>query len=260
MLHGASGFVSPSVLSYDSTNWKAWRAAYLNAGFAVMDINGYGISTSSNEASTHWGNPRALETIDKAFEELKLKYNVCDKLMLHGSSMGGSTAWSYAFTHPNKVACLGLFAPAAISWIMLIDRNAANNYLWSAKAFGYATVQDAINDNYQRIVGYDPILRIMKFKNGLQRQDNNLAGFDVLNYATEENLTIVGQSLPFPVRIWQGTNDEYNLLTLNQIIAGAYRNGGNIITLRLCQGALHNMCVGANQYVVNESINYFKNA
>lgn len=257
MLHGSVGYVTPSCLGYDSSQWIAWRNAYLNAGFAVMDINGWGISTSSDAKSAHWGCPLAIETIDKAFDELKEKYNVCAKLMIHGTSMGGAAAWTYAFTHPNKINALALMSPATVSYFMFKDRSPAGTYEKAIASWQYASVQAAIDDNFQRVVGYDPYLRMTKFISGIQTQETDLVNLDVLDYGSTPNLNVVGQALPFPVRIWHGSADAVVPFALSTILVNAFRNGGNNVTLRTCPNEPHNICTGTLQYMVDESIDFF---
>ena len=257
MLHGSIGYVTPSVLGYSANNWETWRNAYLEAGFAVLDINGWGISTSSDNKSHHWGCPLALETLDKAFSELRELYNINEKLLIHGTSMGGSAAWSYALTHPNKVAAVGLFAPATLSWIAFVNRGISGEHAKVVASWQYPNEQAAIDDNYQRMVGYDPYLKLLKFQNGIIKLDTQLVGLDVLSYATEQGMTLVGKTLGFPVRIWHGTADDTVPIVLNETLVQAFRNGGGDVTLRKCTGAGHDMCTGANEYVINESVDYF---
>ena len=259
MLHGASGFVSQTVMGYTTQKWIDWRNLYLSHGFAVLDINGWGISTSSDNKSRHWACPPAIETIDKAFETLREKYNVADKMMLHGTSMGGATSWAYALTHPNKVAAVGLFSPATLSWIMLLYRGLENNYELSALNWQYESVAAAVADDYQRIVSYDPIIRAIRYKDGLYSPPAQLAGLDVLQYGQSGNqYTLVGQPLQFPVRIWHGDADPTVPISLSQIVTEAFRNGGQNVSIRVCPNETHAICTGNTQYVCDEAIDYFE--
>ena len=259
MLHGASGFVSQSVMGYAVQKWLDWRNLYLSHGFAVLEINGWGISTESDNKSRHWACPPALETIDKAFDTLREQYNVADKLMLHGTSMGGATSWAYALTRPNKVAAVGLFSPATLSWIMLKDRSLENDYELAAANWQYADAAAAVADDFQRIIGYDPIIRAMRFKDGAYSPPEQLAGLDVLQYGqTGNQYVLVGQPLQYPVRIWHGDADPTVPVVLSQIIADAYRRGGQNVSIRVCPGETHAICTGGTQYVCNEAVDFFE--
>ncbi len=259
MLHGASGYVAPGVTGYSVQKWKDWQNLYLSHGFAVLETNGWGISTSSDNKSRHWACPPALETIDKAFETIKSQYNIADKLMLHGTSMGGATAWAYALSHPNKVSAIGLFSPATLSWIMLKDRNLENDYELSALNWQYESVAEAISDDFQRIVGYDPIIAAMRYKDGLYTPISQLANHDVLQYGEAGNeYILVGHALPFPVRIWHGTSDPTVPYKLSEIVVNAYRRGGQNVSMRYCPGETHAICTGGTQYVCEEAVDFFE--
>lgn len=259
MLHGASGFVSQSVMGYTVQKWIDWRNLYLSHGFAVLEINGWGISTESDNKSRHWACPPVLETIDKAFDTLREQYNVADKLMLHGTSMGGATSWAYALTRPNKVAAVGLFSPATLSWIMLKNRNLENDYELAAVNWQYADAAAAVADDFQRIVGYDPIIRAMRFKDGAYTPPEQFAGLDVLQYGQAGNqYVLVGQPLQFPVRIWHGDADPTVPISLSQIVTEAYRNGGQNVSIRVCPNETHAICTGGTQYVCDEAVDFFE--
>ena len=255
MLHGANGYVTPTVMGYDVEKWINWRNRYLSEGFAVLEINGWGISEESDAKSTHWGCPAAQETLDKAFESLKANYNVCDKIMLHGTSMGGAASWAYALTHPNKVLAIGLFSPAALSWLFKYE----NGLVTFLTSWQYADINEAIAEDYQRIVGHDPILASSRYKDGLLTPIETLYMHDVVaTYGDSDEYVLVGQSLDFPVRIWHGTADPTVPIALSQAIVAAYRRGGQMVTLRSCPGLDHAICTGGTQYVIDEAIEYFK--
>ena len=260
MLHGAGAYVTPSIMGYTGT-WVDWRNAYLNAGFAVMDINGWGISSGSDKYSRHWGCPLAIETIDKAFEELQNNYNIADKLLIHGYSMGGSAAWAYAFTYPSKVKAIALFAPGLSSWI-IGGGASTNSFAGIAESWQYESSQAAADDDFSRIVGYDPIYRCIRLHNGITygviTPFENIVGENILQYGDEESdYILIGQSIPCPVRIWHGTSDATVPVILSKIVTDAYRRGGQNVTLRLCQDATHDLS-GTASYLFGESIDFFK--
>ena len=256
MLHGAGGYVTPTVMGYSGNDWKGWRNAYLSAGFAVMEINGWGVSSTSDEKSTHWGCPAALETLDKAFETMRERYNVSDKMLIHGTSMGGATAWAYGLNYPGKVLAMGLFSPATIARFMLSTTGAGHTT--SLTSWQYANLAEAVEEDFQRIVGFDPIIRALRFKDGLISPISQLAGHDITQYENSDEYMLVGQALSFPVRIWHGTSDATVEFALSQTIADAYQRGGQNVTLRSCPSKGHELCTGNVQYVIDEAVEYFK--
>lgn len=263
MLHGANGGITTTWMGYQSnTNWVNWRNQYLANGFIVLDINGRGLGT--DDESHHWGCPIALETLHKAFVYLKENYNVNDKMLIQGSSMGGATAWNYAFTYPTDVKAMALAAPATISWIMLTGRTGiADERTLACNSWMYADVAAAESDNFQKIIGYDPILRCDKYDgNNILQIVDNLVNYDVLSYGGDsDGYKLVGKALPCPVRIWHSPQDITVPVELSKIITKAYRNGGQNVTLRLCpvsSGNGHSICTGSHQYVINEIIQFMQ--
>ena len=139
---------------------------------------------------------------------------------------------------------------------MLLNRNISDYYLTAIEDWQYADAAAAIADDYRRIVGYDPIIRALRYKDGAYMPPAQLAGLDVLQYSSSE-YTLVGQALPFPVRIWHGTDDVNVPISLSSIIAEAYRRGGQLVTLRTCPGETPAICTGGTQYVCDEALDFF---
>ena len=251
MLHGSQGIVTPTIMGYDSANWVKWRNKYLIAGYAVMDINGYGISESSDAKSQHYGCPAAIETIDKAFDYLKAHYNVADKLLIHGSSMGGCVAQTYAKTHPEKVLAIAAFAPNNPL------RTSMKGYENVAIAWGYESIAQMVADHYDNMVGYVPFAKCYKLTDG-QLIPVDWSG-DISEWPSDydESWTVI-EKFPVPIRIWNGSADTTIEWTLNRNIVDAYRRGGSIATLRVVDGANHNLVTGSVEYVMDEAIEFFK--
>lgn len=264
MLHGASAIVNETVMGYPSGNsktwWNAWRNKYLQAGFAVMDINGLGESTEDDDNSKHYGCPTAIETLDKAFEYLKQHYNVEDKLLIHGTSMGGALAQSYTKTYPEKVLAVGLFAPVCLMLSASVRATARIANLW-----GYTDYTESRADKYAKLIGFAPFAKCLAWK------DNSLVEMtweNIMNWTeagevndnTKEDLSdyMPIEKFPVPVRCWHGTTDTNVHISSSKFVIEAYRRAGSQATLRICDGKDHNICVGNTPYVVNEAIEFFK--
>lgn len=264
MLHGHSGLVNENVMGYyNNANWKTWIYRYLSAGYAVVDINGYGVTsgTSANQYSKHWGCPKSVETLDKAFEYLKTHYNVADKMMLHGSSMGGTIAQNYAMAYPNKVVAVGLFAPATsmmfgIASQAVVDGIAVKEEI--VNLWGYADTAEAKADDYHNFAGTTPFAKCLAWKDG------TLVEVSWAEIASQSNIpsSILDydyiEHFPVPLRVWQGTSDESVPVEYTQKVVDGYRRGGSVASIRLVQGKPHNLCVGSVAFVVDEAIDWYK--
>ena len=252
MLHGSDGYVSEGCLGYTTDRWVAQRNAYLSAGFAVMDINGYGVSTEPDVKSEHWGCPLAVETLDKAFEFLKQNYNVCDKLFLHGQSMGGILAISYTKCFPGKVGAVGLFAPNLFAYSMrFISGDGSKETAW-----GYADHAEAEADNYSHLTGYVALTECMV----VDDDTDAVKKFDWTDYDAETKSQIMSKKLidffPVAVRVWQGSSDTSVPLSNSQLLVASWRRGNSPASLRICNGATHQLV--SNSYVRNEAVSWFK--
>ncbi len=250
MLHGSDGYVADGHFGYDSSEWNAMKNAYLSAGFAVMDINGYGASTQADLKSKHWGCPLAVETLDKAFEFLKKNYNVCDKILLHGKSMGAALAISYTKCFSGKVAGVGLLAPT-----FLLFSARFNDFAGMYEAWGYADKTDAESDNFNNFTGYSLFSECFVYG-----QNGGVFRFDWADYDDSTKAAILTseliEHLPATVRVWQGTADTTVPKEYSQLLVSSLRRGNTPATLRLCSGATHN--IESNSYVRNEVVDFFK--
>lgn len=251
MLHGSNGYVADGVLGYASGGWITMRNAYLAAGFAVMDINGYGVSTEPDEKSKHWGCPLAIETLDKAFEFIKQNYNVCDKLILHGTSMGGILAETYAKCFPGKVACVGLFAPNFFAYSIRFVDDATKYPAW-----GYTDKAEAEADEFNQLTGYVPLAecQVADGDTGIISQ------FEWSDYDFDHRADVLTKRLidrfPVQVRIWQGSADSSVPSTHSTLLFNSFMRGNSPVSIRVCLNAGHDLASVA--YVRNEAVSWFK--
>lgn len=107
--HGTSGWVGNGAVQsqFDRCNYL------VDNGIACYDINGwqgcYGEELPPNNRSNgqNMGNPSACACAHKAFEYIKKVYNVEEKCLVFGNSMGGLLALNYANNYRGDV--LGCF-------------------------------------------------------------------------------------------------------------------------------------------------------
>lgn len=107
--HGTSGWVGTGAVQsqFDRCNFL------VNNGIACFDVNGwqgcYGgeLPPSNRSNGQNMGNPSGCACAHKAFEYIKKVYNVENKCLVFGNSMGGLLALNYANNYRNDV--LGCF-------------------------------------------------------------------------------------------------------------------------------------------------------
>lgn len=260
MLHGSEGVVNRNKMGYTTDNWIKWRAKYLEQGWAVVDINGVAATSgdTADDNSKHYGCPAAIETLDKAFEYLKEHYNVKDKMLIHGTSMGGALAQSYTKVHPDKVVAVGIFSSA-----MALRSALFNQPTRMATLYGYESAQAMRSDNFGNLVGTVPFAKCLAWKNGeLMEADWGTLATEYESDSTGGNAAMYNYSMietfPVTIRCWHGLSDETVPYQYNQQVIDSYRRGGSNATIRLVQGAAHNMSAGAVDYVIQEAVDYFK--
>lgn len=272
MLHGATGYVTPNILGYPNSggtgtlaSWKDWQDKYLANGFAVFDINGFGIYATDNDSARHEGNPMAIETMKKAFEYLKQHYNIAAKMFIHGSSMGGVLAQNYIRMYPEDVMNVALFAPACAAYSVTISTypNIKDAYV---AAWGYENATEMVSDNYSHFYNFNPLFNCLKIK----KEDGSVAlnkvsvemmqDFikDTDGLSGESDYQYIEKSI-VPIKIWIGSSDTTVPSSMATAVYNAYYNGGTNIKLRIINGAAHSFCVGDNNtFVADEAIGFFK--
>ena len=251
MLHGASGYVAEDCLGYTNQYWTAWRDAFLSAGFAVMDVNGWGISSEADEHSKHWGCPLAVETLDRAFEFLKQNYNVCGKLLLHGLSMGANLAMSYAKAHPGKVSAVGVFAPNFLAYSARFNPSITKYTSW-----GYADQAEAEANGFNEYAGFVPLAECQVADD----ETGAISQFEWSDYDSTTKEEILTKRLidhfPVQIRIWQGSLDTDVPMAHSVLLYQSLIRGNSPVSLRICDRANHSL--ETYEYVRNEAVDYFK--
>ena len=159
----------------------------LKAGYAVLDICGcapHGLTL---------GCPEHVFALFKAYKHAIGNYNLTERVLVAGSSMGAQTAINFANTFPAITIALGLFNPG-------LNLNAV-------------TVGDHICRNpWDRVTANghpyrEKIIEYFRFPSE-EWCDKNAVGFDP--YRTRSLLNAEGARAvipPCPVKIWQGADD-----------------------------------------------------
>lgn len=268
--HGSSAWVSPDTLGPEYyQNPYAIMGKLRQLGFVVLDVNGYGINRRPSDTSRHWGNPRTVDTVKKAYEILVERFNCRRGMALSGISMGGAIAKSYALTYPEDVVCCALEAPSELGGTCRYNNPLTSSYQSAgscARAWGYSGSTDRAaaeamfaDTTHAPFIGYSisvaPIV--------IDPETNGLSKINMSSYteSTTPNLmfgdnTYQNFMQPFPVetKIWQGDDDEQLPLRWNEMFVSTARNANSNVTLRLCPGCRHSL----NNYpwVVDELLNY----
>lgn len=249
MHHGASGTVTDTTWYSEVQSWPNFYNGYLNAGFAVYDVNGCGPYSAEDEAyHRDYGCPNGVLAAHAAYEYIIKNYNIDKRIFVHGSSMGGAIAISFPKAFANIVRAVGLFSPAelrgaAIDTYTYCDEVASN--------FGYADQAAAAADNYEEF--WASALTMEHYNSSGERQFHPF-DYDWRNDDTETHVA----RFPVPAKFWHGTADTNTSPLFSQKAVNALRLGGCMAFYRPVSGGTHNICTGSNSTVINEAVLWFK--
>ena len=248
MHHGQSGTVTDTSWYSNVQNWPAFYGAYLDAGFAVFDVNGCGPYSAADETyHRDYGCPNGLQAALKAYEYICQNYNVDRKLLVHGTSMGGATAIAFAKAFPSIVEAVGLFAPAELR--TSATNNTYKSYI--ATNYGYTDAAAMASDGYAELIA--SALTVEHYNSSGQRQSHDFT-YDWKNDSTETHVA----RFPVPVKFWHGTSDTTTSPKFSEEAVNAIRRGGGTAYYRPVSGADHGISTGSNSTVINEAVLWFK--
>lgn len=250
MHHGNSGTVNAENETWysESNVWINFVNAYLEAGYAVFDVNGCG-GVSDPNASHDYAAFGALEAAFKAYQYIVTNYNIKPNILVHGSSMGGATAYAFAKSFGNIVDAVGLFSPALLS--RSAQMSSVDDYI--AVNYGYTDVAAMVADNYMRLVPSSPTIEY--YADGIKT--TKAYTYDWVNEHDTDGLDIVCKDFNMPVKIWCGTADTSVDPKYGEELAKAITNAGGMALFRPITGGVHSACVGGDATVNAEAVMWF---
>ena len=251
MHHGNSGTVNVENRTWysESSVWVRFVNAYLNAGYAVFDVNGCGPVSDPN-ASHDYASFGALQAAYKAYEYIKDKYNIKERIFVHGSSMGGATVYAFTKIYGSIVDAVGLFSPALLSRSAQLSET-AEGYI--AVNYGYEDAEEMVADNYSHLIPSNP--KIQYYHDGAKVEKPFT--YDWVNNYESDDLEIVCADFPCPVKIWCGTADTAVDPNYGDALAKAITNSGKLAIFRPVDGENHNAGIGSNSTVNAEAVMWF---
>jgi predicted esterase len=217
--HGAGGRVC------EETNMIGGVTQILpcvDAGYAALDVNG---------AKTHgitMGNFEHLMALYKAYRHVVKNYNVTERIVLSGESMGGQVAVNFVNMFPNIVLTVGLFYPR----LNMKSFETADGH-FCLGTWDKTTVGSSGKSTREWIAEY------FHFENG-EWNEERVIGFEPYNNRsfTNEN----GEKVvipPCPIKIWHGTVDTIVDPVVSSEYVKAVRRGGCYAELLIIEGIGH---------------------
>ena len=216
--HGAGSYVSSAD---DSVGGVAYVQQCIDAGYAALDVCG------SEPHGTTLGCPEHIFAAYKAYRYAVKHYNLSEKVLVAGASMGGHTAMNFVNMFPSLVLAVGMFYPRLhIDGVTVGDHYCIGT--WDKRTPGAKLPST-----------HDLILDIYHFRKD-EWSDETTIGFNP--HRTRSFVNADGERVTFvpcPVKIWQGTTDK----TVDPVFIEEYvrsvRRSGSYIELHMMEGIAH---------------------
>ena len=204
--------------------YNALVNAFVNAGYAVFDCNGYANDYYGHEV---WGAPKGVQAWRKAYDYVVKNYNVDENFSIYGFSMGGLTALNIAFSNFPNIKCVAVGSPV-LDLVKCWNGNAKDNMQHS---------YDMTNYDTDKVAGSNPIANVIDGK--------------------------CYKSIP-PLRIWYGGTETGAESTGAYVekedakkLVNALKSSNSIASYREVEGCGHGICYGENSSVNAEIVMFF---
>lgn len=192
----------------------------VKAGYAVLDICGcapHGLTL---------GCPEHVFALYKAYRHAVKNYNLSERVLLSGVSMGAQTALNFANIYPNIVIAIGLINPGLnLNGVTVGDHICRNPW-------------DRVMGNGKK-VWRERIKKYFRFPSDEWCEENTI-GFNP--YCNRSFINSEGKRVTFPpcpVKIWQGADD----MTVDPVMSREYiesiRRAGCYAELHIIDGVKH---------------------
>ena len=212
LAHGAGGGVTDS--SWFFNNYSL-PDSLLKNGYACFDVNG-------GPSVQNMGGSRVVQSAFKAYEYIRQHYNVYDKILVGGFSMGGLSSTNFVYKHSNIVLAHAMYSP-----VLDLYKQAWQNPWSKTTRKAIATAFDFEDKTGERwdssmIIGWNPLLN-NTFNNGLDT-------FKIY---------------PVPVKIWHATYDRTVEIESSRNFQKYIENAGGYCELREMNSNKHGLSGGA---------------
>lgn len=216
--HGAGGRVCEAD---DKIGGVDYVSRCIDSGYAALDVNG------SELHGLTMGCPEHLFAVYKAYKYVIKKYNLSDRVLVAGGSMGGHTAMNFAHMFPSICIALGLFYPRLnMDGVTIGDHYCIGTWDKTKKgSSGFST--------------HDRIVQVYRFPEDEWCEANTvgLNPYRIRSFINSEGERVVIP--PCPIKIWQGTADAVVDPVMVEEFVESVRRSGSYIELRKLEGIGH---------------------
>lgn len=216
--HGAGGVVSEEKNMIGGVHYVS---ECVNAGYAALDVCG------ADPDGLTMGCPEHIFALYKAYRHAVKHYNLSERVLLAGASMGGHVAMNFANTFPSLVTAIGMFYPRLNMDGVTVDGHYCIG-TW-----------DKTKPGADGLSTHDRIVSVYRFPQN-EWHEPNTVGFNpyrTRSFLNQDGLRVVIP--PCPIKIWQGTADTTVDPIMVQEFVNSVRRSGSYIELHLLDGIGH---------------------
>ena len=193
----------------------------IDRGYAALDVAG------SMPHGLTMGCPEHIFALYKAYRYAIKHYNLTDRVLLAGGSMGGQTALNFAHMYPSISLAIGIFFPRLnIDGVTVGDHYCIGTWDKTEKKGTGMSTHDRVADVY-------------RFP-GNEWCDLNTVGSN--SYKLRSFIDGNGERVvipPCPIKIWQGTADTVVDPVMAEEFVRSVRRSGSYIELHMLEGVGH---------------------
>lgn len=193
----------------------------IDAGYAALDVAG------SRKNGLTMGCPEHIFALYKAYRYAIKHYNLCDRVLLAGASMGGHTALNFAHMYPSIVLAVGIFFPR-----LNMDGVDVNGHYCIG-------TWDKCEKKNGGISTRDRMIDVYRFPSADWYEANTVGSnpYRLRSFVNNEGERVVIP--PCPIKIWQGTADTVTDPVMAKEFYDSVRRSGSYIELHLLDGITH---------------------
>lgn len=268
--HGAGGSVTNNSATGSDSSFVQLM---LKRGYAVLFVNGVPeklrndkyLSASYNGSACHMGGRIFLRSVKKAYDYVVTKYNLSKNVLVAGASLGGLASLNLLLNKTIPISCVALDAP-----VIDLYRDAYYSGGWSGGSLNASTpgcvawmygwnncdfeagtyTIDGVTKSLSELKNSDSDMELLWSLNKDKMFGynpylvgdcliSNLDASYIYDFHHDTSADYFGKLLGVPIKIWFGTEDAVNQLSIARNFITKIRKANGCVQLRTVPTSQH---------------------